>query len=170
MRWGLTGTPGTGKTTVTETVTCDLQVVHLHDLLQEPAFRAGEDPERDTVVADLDALATWLEKQPDDLLVESHLAHLLPVDRVIVLRCHPDRLDERLRARSGVARAKREENVEAERLDLILSEAIDRFGMEDVFEVDTTDRDPAEVAAFVEDIIAGTRDAPPGRISFLSEP
>ena len=170
MKWGLTGTPGTGKTTVGDALECNFRVVHLHELIEEPRFRVGKDQERDTIVADVDALSAWLADQPDELLVESHLAHLLPVDRVVVLRCHPDRLDERLQARAGMTSAKREENIEAERLDLILSEAIDQHGMDAVFEVDTTDRDAPRVAKIVDQIIAGTRNPRPGNVSFLSDP
>lgn len=170
MKWALTGTPGTGKTTVGAALESNLEVVHLHERLEEPRFQAGKDQDRDTIVADIDALAAWLADQPDDLLVESHLAHLLPVDRAVVLRCHPDRLDERLQGRAGMTAAKRKENIEAERLDLILSEAIDRHGMDAVFEVDTTDGDAPEIARLVDQIIAGTRRPRPGNVSFLSDP
>lgn len=167
MKWGLTGTPGTGKTTVANAV--DLPTLHLSDLLDESRFRAGYDEERETAIADIDAIAAYLHDQPDELLVESHLAHLLPVDRVIVLRCHPDELDARLTDRNTEPPGGVAENVEAERLDIILGEAIERHGIDAVHEVDTTDRPPARVVDTVEAILAGDTRARPGEISFLTD-
>ncbi len=169
MKWALTGTPGTGKTTVASRL--DGESVHLSDLLDDPRFQDGYDEERETVVADLEGLGGWLDARSDDLLVESHLAHRLPVDRVIVLRCRPDVLRERLDTRdASVPPEKVEENVEAERLDVILAEAVDRHGTDRVAEIDTTDRSPEAVAERVEALRRGEIDAPPGAVSFLTDP
>lgn len=170
MRWGITGTPGTGKTTVADHLSSDRDVVHLSDILTDSAYHAGSDPTRDTIIADIDALATWVDEQPDDIIIESHLAHLLPVDRVIVLRCHPDTLRQRLSERSEISPEKVAENVDAERLDLILSAAVEHHGMESVFELDTTDLAPNAVADAVENIIAGKHQPRPGNVSFLCDP
>lgn len=168
MQWGLTGTPGTGKTSVASELPG--HVVHLADLMEDSTFRAGTDETRDTVIADLDALRAWFEDQPEDTLVESHLAHRLPVDRVIVLRCHPDELARRLRSREGaIPTGKIEENVEAERLDIVLAEAVERHGADAVAEIDTTDRTPVEVAERVQAVRDGTLRAPPGELDFLEE-
>lgn len=98
MRMALTGTPGTGKTTVAELVDADLDVVHLNDLVEEADLHVGRDDERGSLVADLEAIEAHLADR-DDVLVESHLSHHLRVDRVVVLRCHPRELRERLMAR-----------------------------------------------------------------------
>lgn len=98
MRVALTGTPGTGKTTVAELVDADLEVVHLNDVVRKEGLHDRRDPERGSLVADLEALEARLASR-DDLLVESHLAHHLPADRAIVLRCNPRELRERLLAR-----------------------------------------------------------------------
>jgi adenylate kinase len=165
MRVVVTGTPGTGKTTATEHVETDLEVVHLNDLIREEGLAEGEDPERGSLIADIDALQERLADR-DDVLIESHLAHHLDADRVVVLRCHPRELRERLLDR-GEDGAKAAENAEAEALDVVLSEAVNAHGIENVYEVDTTDRSPEAVAEDIEAVIAGERDPSAGEVDFL---
>jgi adenylate kinase len=165
MRVVVTGTPGTGKTTATEHVETDLDVVHLNDLIREEGLDEGEDPERGSLIADIDALQERLADR-DDVLIESHLAHHLDADRVIVLRCHPRQLRERLLDR-GEDGAKAAENAEAEALDVVLSEAVNEHGIENVYEIDTTDRSPEAVAADIEAVIAGEREPSAGEVDFI---
>lgn len=165
MRVAVTGTPGTGKTTATNHVESDLEVVHLNDLIREEGLAEGEDPERGSLIADLDALKERLADR-EDVIVESHLAHHIDVDRVVVLRCHPRELRERLLSR-GEDSAKAAENAEAEALDVILSEAVEAHGLENVYEIDTTDRDPDSVAADIEAVITGERAPSAGEVDFL---
>jgi adenylate kinase len=198
MRVAVTGTPGTGKTTTVEAADTGLEVVHLNDLIREGDLSIGEDPDRGGLVADLDAIADHLAGC-QDVLVESHLAHHLDADRVIVLRCHPESLCDRLLDR-GEARAtpegnaesatpsrgpdrkagdndgsprppraldrKARENAEAEALDVVLSEAVAEHGREAVYEIDTTDRPPAAVAADLEAVVAGDREPTAGTVDF----
>ncbi|QSZ66597.1 adenylate kinase [Methanofollis aquaemaris] len=152
MMVGITGTPGTGKSTVAE-VLADRgrRVVHATETVGP--FVLGDDPERDTMVVDAEAWAAAFE--PVDGVVEGHLAHLLPCDRIVVLRCRPDLLEERLAAR-GYAREKVRENAEAEALDVILIETLDLFPAERVLEVDVTALGPEEVADLIEGFMDGT--------------
>ncbi|WP_435194674.1 adenylate kinase family protein [Natronomonas sp. EA1] len=165
MRVAVTGTPGTGKTSATEAVETDLAVIHLNDVIREEGLSTGTDPDRGSLYADMDALGEWLAGK-DDILVESHLAHRFPVDRVVVLRCHPEELERRLRER-GETEAKATENAEAEALDVILSEAVHEHGLDSVHEVDTTNRTPAEVAEEIEAVIAGDREPSAGEVDFV---
>jgi adenylate kinase len=159
----VTGTPGTGKTTAVERVETGLAVVHLNEWIAERGLYAGYDDERDTRVVDLDAVRRQF---PGGGLVESHLAHHLPAGRVVVLRCHPSTLCERLIDR-GEPSATAEENAESEALDLILGEAVDRHGPDVVHEVETTDRDPDATASEIEAVLAGERDPGVGRVSYV---
>ncbi|MFB6302306.1 MAG: adenylate kinase family protein [Haloferacaceae archaeon] len=166
-RVALTGTPGTGKTTVARRLADEVDVVHLNEVVENEGFWTERDAERDSLVADLDAVEAWLDERDagDTTLVESHLAHLLPADRVVVLRCHPDELEERLRDRaestSTVA-----ENAESEALDVVLTEAVEHHGRDAVHEIDTTDRDPAVVADDVRAVLAGEREPTVGVVDF----
>jgi adenylate kinase len=178
----LTGTPGTGKTTVSEIVAdrLGIEVVHLNDAIREAELFSERDVERDSLVADLDAVEAWLDDyragetagdrgtngRADDLLVESHLAHLLDADRVVVLRCHPESLKPRLRDR-GESEASVAENAESEALDQILAAAVDRHGERSVWEIDTTDRAPEAVADDVEAAIQGETDPRVGVVDFI---
>ncbi|WP_232702173.1 adenylate kinase family protein [Halobacterium wangiae] len=164
MRVAVTGTPGTGKTSATGLLETDLDVVHLNDLIEREGLFTEVDEARDSKVADLEAVRDWLEGD-EDVLVESHLAHLLDVDRVVVLRCAPEELARRLTER-GEPEAKAEENAESEALDVILSETVSIHGEDSVYEIDTTDRDPDEVATEVEVAIAGDRDPSAGDVDF----
>ena len=171
MRVAVTGTPGTGKTTATDLVEtdrmeADLEVVHLNEVVEAEGLTAGTDDDRGSWIADLDAVAEWLSDR-EDVLVESHLAHHVEADRVVVLRCRPDVLGRRL-AERGASPEKAAENAEAEALDLILSEAVDRHGEERVYEVDTTDRAPEEVAREIEAVVRGDREPSAGTVSFLA--
>ncbi|MFB6172420.1 MAG: adenylate kinase family protein [Haloarculaceae archaeon] len=165
MRVALTGTPGTGKTTVADRLAGDLDVVHLNDVIREEGLASGRDPDRDSLIADLDALRERVA-DCEDVLFESHLAHHLPVDRVIVLRCHPDELADRLGGR-GWSAEKVRENVESERLDLLLSEAVAEHGLDSVYELDTTGRSPDAVADDVAAVLAGERDPSAGEVDFF---
>ena len=164
-RLAVTGTPGTGKTTVTEHI--DTPVIHLNDVIHESEakFTTGRDEERDSVVVDLEAVSTWLGDRNG--IIESHLAHYFDADGVVVLRCHPEELESRLRE-SDESAASISENVESEALDLILSEAIHHHGKEHVWEVDTTDRSPHEVADEIMAIYNGDRSPRVGIIDFTA--
>ncbi|MFP4218455.1 MAG: adenylate kinase family protein [Salinarchaeum sp.] len=171
MRVAVTGTPGTGKTTAVEcleddaSLGVDLPVVHLNEVLETEGFHTGRDPDRDSLVADIDAITEYLADY-DDLLVESHLAHHLPVDRVVVLRCHPEVLSKRLRER-GESPMTAEENAESEALDVILSEAVKEHGASNVYEIETTDRSPTAIAAAIAAVIAGEREPAVGAVSYI---
>ncbi|MFB6352899.1 MAG: adenylate kinase family protein [Halobacteriales archaeon] len=164
MRVALAGTPGTGKTTAADRVETDLDVVHLNRLVEAEGLTSGVDADRGSWIADLEAVGERLAGR-DDVLVESHFAHRLDVDRVVVLRCAPAELKVRLRER-GEPEATVEENAEAEALDLVLAEAVAEHGEDAVYEIDTTDRPPAAVARAVEAAVAGDREPAAGTVSF----
>ena len=165
MRVAVTGTPGTGKTTASEHIETDLDVIHLNDVIEREGLTQGTDEERESAIADLDAVESWLDDR-DDILVESHLSHHLPVDRVVVLRCHPETIEKRL-AERGESEASAAENAESEALDVILVEAVDEHGAESVYEIETTDRSPAAVAGEIDAVIEGDREPSAGTVSYI---
>ena len=161
----LTGTPGTGKSTVARRANAGFRVVDLNELIKE-RYNLGTDPERGSAIADLDELAEYVEKLDGDYILEGHVAHFLPADIVVVLRAAPRVLRQRLEKRSW-SQAKIAENVEAEALDVILIEALELNDR--VYEIDATDMTPEQVAAAVREIARGTDKYKPGSVDFSEE-
>lgn len=146
MKVGLTGTPGTGKTTVSKLL--DFEVIHLNEYMHENSI--GREIENGELEVDIDELKQDQPEASEDVIIEGHLSHFLDLDYCIVLRTRPDVLRERLEARD-YSSEKVGDNVESEKLDIILSQAV--RDQEKVFEVDTTDKTPEEVADIVEDAV-----------------
>jgi adenylate kinase len=151
MMYGITGTPGTGKSSIAkELARRGYRVVHLSDTMDR--FVIEKDEERDTLVIDEEA---WISSfVPVEGFVEGHLAHLLPCDRVIILRCRPDELKKRLSSR-GYSDTKIRENADAEALDIILIESLEIQKPGHLYELDTTSRSVLECAGLVEQFIKG---------------
>jgi adenylate kinase len=80
-------------------------------------------------------------------VIVGHLAHLLPIRDVVVLRCHPKELARRLAGSRRISPADLHENLLAEATDVVLVEAVERRRR--IWEIDTTGRPAASVAAEV---------------------
>lgn len=151
MMCGITGTPGTGKSMVGEALAArGYTVVHLTGTVQ--AYVTGIDEERDTQIIDTDRWAAGFS--PVDGFIEGHFAHLLPCDKIVVLRCRPDELRQRLSQRK-YRPEKIRENAEAEALDVCLIETTERFDPSLIFEVDTTGKDALSCAGQIERFFRG---------------
>jgi len=162
MKIAVTGTPGTGKTSACRAFvrtygdTLRLKLVELNRVVEEQRLYEGFDEERGCYIADLNKLRNFVEAMNEDVLLESHLAHLVAPDYVIVLRADPLVLVERLR-NEGFPERKIRENAEAEALDVILVEALEACGDDRVFEVDTSRKSVEEVAACIREIVEAVK-------------
>ncbi|UCG70876.1 MAG: adenylate kinase family protein [Thermoplasmata archaeon] len=155
MLVALSGTPGVGKTTVTQILReRGHRVLAINQVAEENNLVVGYDEERETKIIDVDALDDFIVKEfeNDNIIIEGHLSHLLSVDLTIILRCDPFVLKERLKGK-GWSEKKVKENIGAEILDVIKVEALEN--MERVFEVDTTLLPPQKVADSIEEILNG---------------
>ncbi|MCU0632597.1 MAG: adenylate kinase family protein [Methanolinea sp.] len=151
MMIGITGTPGTGKSGVAHELRArGHPVIALSDTIAP--YILERDEARDTLIIDEERWAREFAKVEG--FVEGHLAHLLPCDRIVVMRCRPDVLASRLRGR-GYGEAKIVENVEAEALDVVLIETLEEYQKDQVLEIDTTDRDTKDCAGMIEKFAKG---------------
>ena len=162
MMCGITGTPGTGKSMVGDELSRrGHTVVHLTDTVGP--YVSGNDAERDARIIDTDRWAA--EFVPVDGFVEGHIAHLLPCDRIVVLRCRPDELKKRL-AKRKYRKEKVRENADAEALDVCLIETVEKFSPEQILELDTTARDATYCADQIERFVKGAIPADFGHIDW----
>ncbi len=169
------GTPGVGKTTVAKELAKKLGIdfLSLGELVQRERLYTGYDAERGAHLVDVQAVRRKLETvvKGRKVIVETHVASALPPEQVevaVILRLDPRVLESRLRSR-GYPRAKVIENVQAEILDSCLIEAVENFGVNRVFEVDTTEK---TVEAVVEEVLAIVRERKgnkPGSVNWLGK-
>lgn len=164
--FALTGVPGTGKSRTGRLLAHEFRVREVGTLAEEWGFARRT---RGGLTVDVAAVVRRFRRDPPDLdVVVGHLAHLLPVQDVIVLRCCPLELVRRLRrARRGTPHD-RAENFRAEALDLVLVEAL-RPGRR-VWEIDTTDRSPTEVARAVRRTMERRPVVRRGKVDWLADP
>lgn len=166
----LTGTPGTGKTTVGKLLEQrGMHTIELSDLIKERNLYDSFDAERNSYDVDPEVLdeAISAMKITDDCVLIGHLSHYLTCDKIIVLRCKPSILAKRLNSR-GWKESKVKENIEAEALDVILIEAVETD--REVSEIDTSNLSAEEVCDATIKIKAGeTANYVPGNIDWSEE-
>lgn len=162
MMCGITGTPGTGKSMIGEELARrGHTVIHLTSTVGP--YVTGDDEDRDVQVIDVDRWAS--EFKPVDGFVEGHMAHYLPCDKIVVLRCRPDELKTRLAQRKYRA-SKIRENADAEALDVLLIETVEDYEPDQIFELDTTGRDAVYCADRIEGFFKGDIPADFGHIDW----
>ena len=192
----ITGTPGTGKSTVSKQLRGKgYQVLDLNQIVLNEKLITGYDKVRDTSEVDLERLNKYLikylkiptkkkanKKSPGIskknskislealVFLEGHIAHLLDIlDIILVLRCHPTQLRQRLKDKAW-SDSKLRENLEAEALDVISIESVEKYGQNKIFEIDTTSDKPAEVAKKLIGIVNGkVKGYEPGNIDWSEE-
>ncbi len=160
MLIALSGTPGVGKTKAAEILKSrGHSIVNLNQLAEENEFVVGYDEERDSKIIDVYALDEYIIEHfaGQDIILEGHLSHLLSVDLAIILRCDPIVLKQRLKDKKWPQK-KIKENVGAEILDVIKVEAFEV--MDQVYEIDTTNKSSEEIADAIENIMEGNYEDP----------
>jgi adenylate kinase len=136
----ITGTPGTGKTSTSETVAEKLQFRHLNvgDFVKEHDCQESYDSTFDTHILDEDKLLDLMEPivEKGGVVVDYHSCELFPerwFDLVIVLRTVTNVLYERLVER-GYNQKKLNENMECEIMQVVLEAAKESYTEEIVHE------------------------------------
>ena len=170
MLIALTGTPGTGKSTVSAILAQRYDVVDIHSYAESKGLFEGYDEDAGSYIVDVDRLndSVLSEHWDGTVILDGHLSHFVDCDAIAVLRCRPSILASRLRSR-GYDDRKVRENVQAEILDVILQESVDS-GIP-VYEFDTSSAAPEETADIIERtiILGESDDASPGRTDWSGE-
>lgn len=130
----VTGTPGTGKTTVAKHLakSCKATYIDVNRIIKKHNLKEGYDKKRKTAVIDTNKLNNVLikvikeaKKTKQSLIIDSHLSHYLPskyVDLCIVTKTSLKKLKDRLKKR-GYHKEKIQENLLCEIFDVCLTEA-----------------------------------------------
>lgn len=135
MKIGVSGTPGTGKTSLSRSLSkaCGAHHAEISLLAKENQWVLDYDDERDTYTVDVPKIKSYLKKY-EDIIIDSHFAEQFDCDIIIVIRCPPSRLYERLSSR-GYPKEKIKENMLSEILDSCLINAIDSVGIDNTYEI-----------------------------------
>jgi adenylate kinase len=103
MRIGITGVPGSGKTTISKIISekHNLQYISINDLIEEKNFWTTIDARDDAKVVNMIALKKELQNIPDNSVIEGHLLCEFPahLDILIILRVPIKLLEKRLTER-----------------------------------------------------------------------
>ena len=145
----ITGTPGTGKSTLAQKISAETGffVLDVTSFIKDNGLSEGFDEKRDCEIVDTNKLSSAILKETvgRDVIIDSHLSHYLPplsVDLVIVTTCDIQTLKKRLASR-GYSAKKIRENIDSEILGICKNEALEAG--HDVTFYDTTDNQPQEV-------------------------
>lgn len=134
----ITGTPGTGKTTLSKLLSEEgYSFIEVGKLVKEEKLYDYFDEETDSYVVNDDLLNARLieliaeNSSSNPLILDGHVVELPPsyVTCCIVLRCSIGLLRQRLMDRSYNA-AKIDENIEAEIMEVILTDMFNLYGPE----------------------------------------
>ncbi|MEN4006780.1 MAG: adenylate kinase family protein [Methanobacteriaceae archaeon] len=170
----ITGTPGVGKTTVSNILKEKLNayLICINELVDEKHLYTGIDEEKGYKIVDLDLLFNELDNitqkidKSSYIIIEGHLSHFYEnSDIVIVLRANPDVLRSRMDVK-GWKDAKINENIEAETIGICSYEAYEIHGKK-AREIDTGDISPQEVSDLIIDAINSGKEFPIGNVDYL---
>jgi adenylate kinase len=171
----ITGTPGTGKTSITEALKkeFDAEYISINSLLENYDLNMGTDSKRGYKIVDtvkmipiIDCIRNRTDK--DYVIFEGHLAQDYPnADLVIVLRCNPEVLKERL-AKRNWKEEKIDENISAEILGICTQESYE-FYDDKIQEIETSKLSISELKDEIIKIINGDAKYPLGEIDYLEK-
>ncbi|CAG8792823.1 12093_t:CDS:2 [Cetraspora pellucida] len=137
----ITGTPGTGKTTLSQLASESTDLFHINvgELVKEKSLHQGFDHEFQSWILDDDKLVDELEETLSNggNIVDFHSCEVFPerwFDLVLVLRTDNTILFDRLKDR-GYSQKKITENIDSEIFQVILEEARESYPAEIVVEL-----------------------------------
>ncbi len=152
----ITGTPGTGKTTISQVLADMIDAIHLEvsRYAEEEGCVLWEDEKRDTSVVDMEKLTALITEMVNSseksIILDGHYGHDLvnpsDVEHVLVLRKQPWTLKHVLESR-GYSGEKVWENLEAEIVGVSVHEVLSIFPEHVITELDTSTSTPMETVS-----------------------
>ena len=135
----VTGTPGTGKTSLSKKLAKKLNFYYINvsKLISKHKLSEGYDKKRKTKIVNVKKLNKFLineinkskkNKKINGIIIDSHLSHYLPgkyVDWCIVTKCDIKELNKRLKQKK-FSKDKIKENLQAEIFDVCYNEALEK--------------------------------------------
>ena len=174
----ITGTPGVGKTTISQALANQLGGVHINisTLVQHEQLIKGQDRERDTLIVDSRRLSQRLQQiistQTKPIILDTHNTSLsfreLDISLVVVIRLDPDELTKRLGTRK-YHESKIYENVAAEILDVCLLDAVQHFEKHQVTEINATNQSVEEIIDTITKTLDGQIQVHIGWVNWLEK-
>lgn len=174
----MTGTPGIGKTVISEKLASRLAAIHINvgEIVKKNNLASGYDEKRQTLIADTPRVKKRVSQMMagtrKTVIVDGHYAAGVlrkdQVTKVFVLRCHPEQLKQRMMER-GFQGAKLKENLAAEILDVCLTDAISDVGADKVCELNTTDKTPEAVVNDILLILKSKKGCEVGVVDWLGQ-
>ena len=133
----LTGSPGTGKSTLASRLQKEgLTIITLEEAAESVDALSQFEELREVEIS---KLAEWKWEGDSHCVIDGHLSHHCPIDAVIVLRCNPIELRNRLEQRTDYRPDKIESNVEWELISGVWADLIALHPHANVIEIDTTE-------------------------------
>jgi len=155
----LTGNPGVGKHTAASEIMKQntmYEIIDINNLAIELGLTEKAKETLEVYVAELKI--KMKQKVSNNSLIVGHLAPYVldesDVDVVIVLRKNPMDLIKVFKNR-GYSKEKIKSNTAAEFIGVTFNDSISSFGKDKTFQIDTTNKTPAQVTSIIDKIING---------------
>ncbi len=138
----ITGTPGTGKTTIAKKLSMmtGLPLIGLNEWMLNH-LQHETDETRGAEVID----ESQLSHVHIDGIVDGHLSHFCDCDVIVLIRCSDQKEHLERMKKKGFGQQKAKENMEAELMEVVAEEA--RQTGKPLLEIDSSDMDAEQVAS-----------------------
>ena len=174
----ITGTPGVGKTTISQKLASFLNAryINLTEIIKQKNLDTFIDSNRETLVVDTENVSKIIQETLDKtegiIIIEGHfVVFVVPkneVDIVLVLRRDPRELKDVLLKR-GYNDKKLWENITAELLDICLVDALSSSDISKVCELDVSGKSIESVVEEVIFILNNRKECKYGEVDWLGK-
>jgi adenylate kinase len=173
----ITGTPATGKTTLAQKLAIQLNAKHINltDFAKQENLITKQDKQRDTAVINETKMRKKLTEiittTQTDIIIDGHYAAAVTpktqTTHIFILRRHPAQLQQTMQQR-GYNPAKQNENIQAEILDVILTETLQKQAKQKICQLDTTNKTPDQTLKEIIQVLEGKKKCSLGCVDWIA--